>query len=1129
MVRGGTAFSVLLLCRCVSSQQCLTAEECAGDALLQMRMQGSGVKHVQGGHTTTRGVALYLSPDGQDAQADGSRRKPYKTLKKLVADKLNTLRSSGGVVYLRGGTYRWTSDQGTVDGLVAGGQGLTITSDPEDAKAAELSGADQILSGWSKRENGQWSNQEGQAKTDVWCATLPQKIEDGVQVMVWVDDGAGPRIAPMAQLPNIPQQIDHTSWPAPANMKDRVEPADNHAFMVTKILLESDTQVQMSPPPFCKKKCTPGCQKVSGGKNCPFVKDDTAWLTDKKMFGNKNKDYVGGFVDIRLCSKKSLHKGLPIVAHDHQRGRIKINYSKYAHNAANPGKKGPMWEGVHSCWKKDKFDTPKRPQYRVYSQAELDRLNEWFVLPRNGPEVPEEVCIRLRSQPANTPSRTPLVQVRTRGTALKVLGSDNIHVLGINFFGTEMRSTGRNNVGGNVVFESVSLMYPERIKLEPAALIDAEIRFGRTLEFNGLLGSGVSCRMENTLIEHSWFGADFWDCKGGSIKRNTIRFIQNGNGVQIYLSKKVPKTYLDSASVEVADNRIHDIGFVGHCDCGGVQTRWGAFAGMQHHNNWIYWMPNHKATRLDTSDSGADVFQNVFWKTHKGFMIKGGMDRGNRIVHNTGFQTSGPCDYSVLAKEPGAGSTTPDKLYNHRSEVYNNAGEDWKDSGKAPCTDPVCYKPCKSGSNSYHFQSRTKVCHDWPRVHEMLRDVSVFDFRPKPQSRLANAGSGGFTKFGPAGEKTIGAYAVDSKHYSIPGRHEIQSSSPVPPHGFPAVLRHQDLMWNRGKGAIKHDVFFGTTCRSVANAPTGSASAAPSSARFLRRMAWPQNILSPGTLNEGSVYYWRVDSVSGQGVEKGPIWCFKVSSSSERPLDWPWNMAAGIHSCTESCGGESPSPSPTPSPGPSPSPSPSATVAPTGAPSPSPGPTTGEDVMEPFGSANSKCKGNPPFGWGDLGKKLSQEQCQRKCLEKSECSFAVYNAARKKRTCTSYETCTTMSKNKFQVWAKIGGESPSPEPTAAPSSTPEPTAAPSPSSATMKPANVPAGKRCGGQPPSGKWADLGKGIDEDACQDKCLQRDSCQFAVYKTHKKVAKTTCTSFSVCKPYDIRAGFKVWEKVP
>jgi len=164
-----------------------------------------------------------------------------------------------------------------------------------------------------------------------------------------------------------------------------------------------------------------------------------------------------------------------------------------------------------------------------------------------------------------------------------------------------------------------------------------------------------------------------------------------------------------------------------------------------------------KHNRFDTGDNGGDVYQNVFWQNGKGFMIKGGMSEGNRVVHNTGFKNHA-FDIFIPNKEYGEPSTDPNKQYSNKSKVYNNAADDWRESRNPKCEEPLCSPPCQAGRNSVGQCGR-------PAAHEMLRDVRVFDFRPQPGSRLVGAASGSFSQFAPGGEKTIGAYQAVSNHY----------------------------------------------------------------------------------------------------------------------------------------------------------------------------------------------------------------------------------------------------------------------------------------------------------------------------------------------------------------------------
>merc|ERR1712232_213374 len=76
--------------------------------------------------------------------------------------------------------------------------------------------------------------------------------------------------------------------------------------------------------------------------------------------------------------------------------------------------------------------------------------------------------------------------------------------------------------------------------------------------------------------------------------------------------------------------------------------------------------------------------------------------------------------------------------------------------------------------------------------------------------------------------------------------------------------------------------------------------------------------------------------------------------------------------------------------------------------------------------------------------------------------------------------------------------------------TPPPTAGPTPVP-TPVPVNfepLPASHRCMGQPPLG-WANLGTGLTQGQCHDRCLPIQSCNFVTFWS----ASGACTSFEGC----------------
>jgi len=70
------------------------------------------------------------------------------------------------------------------------------------------------------------------------------------------------------------------------------------------------------------------------------------------------------------------------------------------------------------------------------------------------------------------------------------------------------------------------------------------------------------------------------------------------------------------------------------------------------------------------------------------------------------------------------------------------------------------------------------------------------------------------------------------------------------------------------------------------------------------------------------------------------------------------------------------------------------------------------------GGKAGRCPGKPPFGWANLGKSITQEECESECGKKEECKYFSYNGATK--ACTQFETCEELTpKNFFSSWSKV--------------------------------------------------------------------------------------------------------------
>ncbi|HUV65350.1 MAG TPA: LamG-like jellyroll fold domain-containing protein [Sedimentisphaerales bacterium] len=87
---------------------------------------------------------------------------------------------------------------------------------------------------------------------------------------------------------------------------------------------------------------------------------------------------------------------------------------------------------------------------------------------------------------------------------------------------------------------------------------------------------------------------------------------------------------------------------------------------------------------------------------------------------------------------------------------------------------------------------------------------------------------------------------------------------PDPAAGSSDVSVEANLVWRSGRGAVSHDVFFGTDAEAVAD---GSALICTA----------PETACDPGPLTFGTTYYWKVNEVNDAAVHsiwEGDVWSF---------------------------------------------------------------------------------------------------------------------------------------------------------------------------------------------------------------------------------------------------------------
>ncbi|MFB0553640.1 MAG: LamG domain-containing protein [Phycisphaerae bacterium] len=102
-------------------------------------------------------------------------------------------------------------------------------------------------------------------------------------------------------------------------------------------------------------------------------------------------------------------------------------------------------------------------------------------------------------------------------------------------------------------------------------------------------------------------------------------------------------------------------------------------------------------------------------------------------------------------------------------------------------------------------------------------------------------------------------YQGDVWSFTVPSR---TAYNPKPVDGGKHVDPDVELSWTPGYGAKLHTVYFGESFDEVNNATGGQAQAALT--------------YTPGMLESGKIYYWRVDEFDVVETHKGDVWSFKT-------------------------------------------------------------------------------------------------------------------------------------------------------------------------------------------------------------------------------------------------------------
>ena len=486
----------------------------------------------------------------------------------------------------------------------------------------------------------------------------------------------------------------------------------------------------------------------------------------------------------------------------------------------------------------------------------LDEENEWFFNPKSK-------MLYLWTPDGNTPDSFD-IKGKVQTYALTLRNSSFVKVQGLEFFGT----TFKTQESKNITVEDCNFQYPSYSKrmlgdlstIEVTSMTQRkknDIAFNtiRNCKFEYMDGAVIEMNGSNNIVENNYMHNIDYSCTyGGGYTINMV------NATELLFRRNTVHTAGASEMYKAGVRNIielNDLSRSGHLQNDGslIQVSVAAQDQSQTRYNWVH-NTVKQGLRFDNKNTpnapwgtNGSMHHNVAWKTDR-IYFKG----DEHFIYNNVSFDSRLNDLIVSSNEVIQGR-------NHKTITRNNVSNKFSGNRTKPGKEyPV------PGIVDHNWSGNFKNAD----IRSQLRDPDNLDFRPKKDSELVDAGAlikGKNIEYLGKGPD-IGAYEYGDENYWIPGFQDKIASVPVPPNTANTVKQDADLMWLKAYKSTASHVYVGKDEKAVKNA-------SKSSPEF--KGSLQNNIYTPGNLESGNTYFWRVDEVSKKGIQKGIVWSFKVN------------------------------------------------------------------------------------------------------------------------------------------------------------------------------------------------------------------------------------------------------------